>query len=832
MTEIQYYTSAIDNTGHSIDIDKVVQTITGPSLKRFFLQGLYEKLKGLKELGSPEAAGLQKKYDAAKKKLPAVTWAGTFQKRLRSKLITLSGLIVLDLDKLENLPEIKEKITAWPHCFICFTSPSGAGLKVVIKLEGVTPENFNDFFLSLEKIFSENFGVIPDPSGKDITRLCFLCYDPDLFLNPHATTYALPMATKLNKSQEKELQQMGEDFYSVIAFTDKISTYQEGNRNNYLFLFACNANRKGFQISETIDFAENHFTDLEKGEIDASIKSAYNNNSAEYGKYKKVEKTFEKKSGGNPKYFSTGESQDKPFTKFWQERTVTKGRGEDKYTFKTYELKRVAFTDFLFERGFHLMTNEKQKGYQICHSAEGIVKPVESWEIKRDVFDWCRKNVNRDIEEMLRKGQKQFFASNELDALHTKHIQLKRDTEQASNFYFKNCWVSVTANGITQHDYNELTEFIWAGNKREHDFKIENVTLVDSDGNLNKEAMNCEFARFVFLAAWNPKGEESHFSREQIDQRFLSFVTAIGFMLDGFKHPANRKGIFALDHKVGADKFEKNGRSGKSIIPYACSFLKVVSTINGKTYDPRYPFRYEPITADSQIVNFNDMRQSHDVEDIFEVIADNYSVIRRNNGWLHFEYENSPKVWYSANGIPKGDGGSYRARMHLLEFSDYFNPEFTPYDEFGHGLFSSAWDQAEWNRFYNFLLWCVQCYKIDGLVQYNDSHFDLRRMTQDTVAEFSDFMESEDVPRNTRLFKNSLLETYNSKIQRPLYQNNIKPHTFVKWVKLYCKLHGLHFNPHKQGGYDKSNGKEYYSIATTTDYTPKETEQQNIFANG
>jgi hypothetical protein len=282
-------------------------------------------------------------------------------------------------------------------------------------------------------------------------------------------------------------------------------------------------------------------------------------------------------------------------------------------------------------------------------------------------------------------------------------------------------------------------------------------------------------------------------------------------LLDSYKHPAIRKGIFAVDHKIG-DKNEQHGRTGKSIIPKAASYLKVTSTINGKSFNPQYQFKYEPITMDSQIVNFNDMPRNFDVETIFEVIADDYSITRRNNGYINFLYADSPKPYISTNFTPKGEGASYTGRMHVIEACDYFSDTHSPYDEFGHALFTD-WTTEQWNIFYNTSLQCVQAYKELGLVPYNDGNFDIRKLVNDVVPEFIDYMDSDAVARNERIGKIEIFDKFNTDVYVPLYGQKLKPHTFHKWVKQYCKNRTLKFNPHKNGGHDKSNGKEYYLLA-------------------
>jgi len=170
------------------------------------------------------------------------------------------------------------------------------------------------------------------------------------------------------------------------------------------------------------------------------------------------------------------------------------------------------------------------------------------------------------------------------------------------------------------------------------------------------------------------------------------------------------------------------------------------------------------------------------------------------------------KVYYSTNFIPKGEGSSYTSRMTVLEFSDYFHDTYKPYDEFGHGFFDEGWDKDEWDRFYCFMIWCVSYYKEYGLQDYLLPNIAARKLINDVVPEFIDFMEDEEfVPKNVRLVKIKLQETFNEKYFQ-LYNKKLTAHTFTAWIKKFCTTKGYKINPKQQGKHDKSNSIEYLTI--------------------
>ena len=67
-----------------------------------------------------------------------------------------------------------------------------------------------------------------------------------------------------------------------LIFTKKKSQYLEGNRNNFIYLFASNCNREGILENEALSFAKREF-DLEENEIRKTIQSAYHHHTNEHG---------------------------------------------------------------------------------------------------------------------------------------------------------------------------------------------------------------------------------------------------------------------------------------------------------------------------------------------------------------------------------------------------------------------------------------------------------------------------------------------------------------------------------------------------------------------
>lgn len=140
-------------------------------------------------------------YDTHKKQLPAVTFSGTFRsKRNLENLKQYNHLIVLDFDKLneEELLEGYNHLLNDEFVFTFWRSPSNKGFKGLVSLEftHLSNEFEIDFlhkraFQKLSKHFKESYNLELDKSGNDISRLCFLSYDPNLVIKHKEKKFAL-----------------------------------------------------------------------------------------------------------------------------------------------------------------------------------------------------------------------------------------------------------------------------------------------------------------------------------------------------------------------------------------------------------------------------------------------------------------------------------------------------------------------------------------------------------------------------------------------------------------------------------------------------------------
>lgn len=125
-------------------------------------------------------------YRKFKTTLPAVTFCGTFPYRARNKAASTTGFIIPDFDHLgDNLGFIMDQLRRDRFVWFAFKSPSGDGIKCGIRSEGIqNDDDIKRLFGAVSWYFEDVYGIKIDSACKDLSRLSFLSYDPDLFINP------------------------------------------------------------------------------------------------------------------------------------------------------------------------------------------------------------------------------------------------------------------------------------------------------------------------------------------------------------------------------------------------------------------------------------------------------------------------------------------------------------------------------------------------------------------------------------------------------------------------------------------------------------------------
>ena len=248
--KISYFKSIADKSPSEISILELLEAIKTGKFK-----GKIDKLR--KE-------AISGKRDLIKRSLPAVTISGIFKNGHKAEnLVSHSGLIQIDLDKVKDLPKIIETLKNDKYTFACFTSPSGNGIKVIVKIQTGISLHIQQF-KDLEHYYLKTYSLKIDQQCKDVTRLMFVSFDENLSHNPDSIQWG------------NDYQNL---FQEILKQINKYENFNEGNRNKYVFKLACKCREKEIPFDYTLKEIINKYkseTFLEN-EITNTVKSSYNN---------------------------------------------------------------------------------------------------------------------------------------------------------------------------------------------------------------------------------------------------------------------------------------------------------------------------------------------------------------------------------------------------------------------------------------------------------------------------------------------------------------------------------------------------------------------------
>lgn len=139
------------------------------------------QIQKIRELVS--AGGNDDLVKAEKGKLPAIMFNGIFNERKNEALISGTGLMILDFDDVKD--GFEDELKGNKFVFGYWKSPSGNGFKALLKIPVVKSDaDFKSYFYAVQHHFP-----LVDPSGKDVARLCYFSFDPNIFINEDAVLW-------------------------------------------------------------------------------------------------------------------------------------------------------------------------------------------------------------------------------------------------------------------------------------------------------------------------------------------------------------------------------------------------------------------------------------------------------------------------------------------------------------------------------------------------------------------------------------------------------------------------------------------------------------------
>lgn len=269
----------------------------------------------------------KKAYKERKKALPLFSASGCFTYRNGdiSNLLEYSDLLILDFD-WENpepkiIEEFKEKLIHYAtplHLYAIWKSPA-KGVKAALIHDNTNPVYHTELFYSVKDNLFHNTPQY-DMSGQDLSRTCFICHDPDLFINTdqmltpyhfvHNPSFILPSSVSNSESTHTSYgqfqhtsQEIERNRWYQLVCTDKtlmnkmIRSFnaanpnynKNGNRHSEVLRRATLYCKNGILYENAVislvgQFGEKSRAGLKNADIRSMVNSCYNKARQEFGK--------------------------------------------------------------------------------------------------------------------------------------------------------------------------------------------------------------------------------------------------------------------------------------------------------------------------------------------------------------------------------------------------------------------------------------------------------------------------------------------------------------------------------------------------------------------
>ena len=717
-----------------------------------------------------------------KQDLPAICFSGKFSKRDDGSLLKHSGLICLDFDNFPSHAEMlakKEELSADQYTFSVFVSPSGNGLKVLVKIPA-NPEKHKSYFNALENYYDcEQF----DKTSKNISRVCYESFDPTIYVNLNSHEW--------NQIDEGEIDHVTREQRPTIPIDDEDEIinrlvkwwdgkygFVPGARNNNLFILASAFNQYGVTKSEAMyRFMVFASDDFNSKEIQTIIESAYRLTDQHASKYfedtQRVSQVKLQLNKGVPKKDVRSQLKASGVEDGTIDSVLTKIEEEERknifWTKSDKGMVSLVHYDlkvFLEEHGYRKYVPEGNKGFIFVRINQNLIEMCTEDDMKDFVLNHILTNFQDLSVYNFFADKTRFFREDFLSMLDSVSIYFVEDTKDEAYLYYKNGVVKVTKDSKTLLNYEDLGGYIWADQVIQRDF-----IFCPSD--------DCDYKQFIRNIGGND------------DKRISSIESTMGFILHAFKNGGYCPAVIINDEVISENP---EGGTGKGLFMNGIGRMKKAVTIDGKSFAFDKSFAYQLVTTDTQVLVFDDVRKNFDFERLFSVITEGITIERKNKDAIKIPFHKSPKVVITTNYAIQGKGNSFERRKWEMEFKQFYTKDFTPQDEFKRLLFND-WNVDDWCAFDNYMVKVLQGYLNTGLVKCEFINLKERKFRAETNPEFAEWVYefgASVVPLNERIRPDKAFDKFiadNNGMFRMLSKQR-----FNAWLRTYC-LHKTGNNP-------------------------------------
>jgi hypothetical protein len=716
--------------------------------------------------------------DELKKGLPCIIFGGEFKERNKNGLVKHSGLMVVDFDKypdnnimFNHLHELKKN----NHFVSLFISPSGNGIKGVVRIPESDKITHEKYFKEFYKEFNYDYF---DKSNCNVDRICFESYDPDIYINYNVDVYNPILVDEGYTVTEKVplIPITNEDFIieKIMKFNWK-KDFVEGERNSYIFDLAGAFCEYGINKSTAEGYILNNVVigNFSESEAKNAIGSAYkkrNFGSKYFENYQQIERIKVDLKKGKKQVIEKYGIEEDVYNEIKEVSEVEDFwflNDKNKITISPLKYKL-----FLERNGFkkHFPNDAEKPAFVYIESNKVELTSVSK--IKDFVLKYLIDRNQLDVWNYVANYQN-LFSEQYLSMLDSIELMMLKDTRNSSFISFKNGILEVSPNEAKLIDYIDVDGYVWKSH------------ILDRDW-VELENFNNDYKLFI----------ENISNKEP-----FAIECVIGYLISTYKNRSKNKAIILNDEIISQNP---EGGTGKGLFVQGLSQIRKTSILDGKQFDSKKSFAYQTVSIDTKILVFDDVKKNFDFEDKFSLVTEGLTLERKNKDAIKQNVHDSPKLLISTNYAIKGEGNSHDRRRHEIEIAQYYGKDLTPDDEFGRQLFDE-WDIDDFQKFDNYMVYCLKMYLKTGLIKQNAKNIKLRKFIAETHMDFYEWISDlSNFPVN---FRNDKSQYYNAFInENKDFDRWLKRNTFNIWVNKYANYKDLRF---EQGS---SNGLKWFGI--------------------
>lgn len=762
-------------------------------------RALVERIRGLED---------KNKRNEAKGKLPSICWSGKFGARNAASILKHSGIVCLDFDAVEDIKRLREKVEADPYTFASFLSPSGTGLKVLVKIPPVTADH-RAHFEALSEHFAESTF---DEKTSDVCRVCYSSFDPDIYVNNDSKQWRKKSAGGFFDAPSTgertrpliPVTDTGEIIRNLLVWWDREFGLKEGQRNHNAHVLAMAFNDYGIPKFEAegvmMPMAHDGFPEKEIAKI---IKSAYSK-VANHGKESMEDRRTADSirmamAQGKPKgEIVKGLSKrmdaksaaaavdalvdNEPWHIFWGKRD----------TGKVYVIHH-RYRMWLETCGFRRYYPEDSSFSVLVRVVDNIIDHTSTDKVRDHVLHYLTHEVEDIAVFEHVAASSKYFDEKYLGFLSPIEAHLYQDTDKDGMIYYENCALKVMGDTTEAIQYENMGGYVW----RKH--------IVARKWNATSTAGG-DFLRFVELVAGGNA------------QREKSLRSTLGYLMHGYKTSFGNRAVIINDQEVSDSP---NGGSGKGLLCQAVGHVKRSVTLDGKAFSFDKSFVYQTVGSDTQLIVFDDIPNRFDFERLFSVITEGITLERKNKDAVRLPVERSPKIVITTNYTVGGVGGSFDRRRWEVELSGHFSASHTPVDEFGRILFGD-WTEEEWAMFDHYMVECLQVFLNYGLVAGDFANIETKKLVKSTSHEFWEWCNDGALPPDVRHYRVDKYDAFTSEFSdyAPRGKYALTKKVFARWLTAWAK-----FNGWKATDGRDTTGARYTYYEVNTLEQPEQTEE-------